>query len=99
MDTQLTNDNTSDIRFPETDGKTIVYERDGYLFHFKPCHRKGSKAFSENPQRKSWLTADPEELGVRSLKLLDFSERKPNRGRGARRTVLRYLLEQVKLET
>ena len=51
-DTQLTNDATSDIRFPETDGKTIVYERDGYLFHFNPATGKevklAPKILSEN---------------------------------------------------
>jgi tricorn protease len=42
-DTQLTNDSSSDIRFPETDGTTIVYERDGYLYHFNPATGKEVK--------------------------------------------------------
>lgn len=41
-DTQLTRDEKSDIKWPETDGKTIVYERDGYLYHFDPA--KGTEA-------------------------------------------------------
>lgn len=32
--TQLTRFNDSDIRMPNTDGKTIVYERDGYLWAY-----------------------------------------------------------------
>lgn len=42
-DTQLTNDAQSDIKWPETDGKTIVYERDGYLYHFNPATGKEVK--------------------------------------------------------
>jgi tricorn protease len=33
-DTQLTRHADADIRFPSTDGRTIVFERDGYLFGF-----------------------------------------------------------------
>jgi tricorn protease len=33
-ETQLTKFSDADIRFPSTDGKTIVYERDGYLYAY-----------------------------------------------------------------
>ena len=42
-DTQLTNDSQSDIKWPETDGKTIIYERDGFLVHFDPATGKEKK--------------------------------------------------------
>ena len=51
-DTQLTSDTQSDIKWPETDGKTIVYEKDGYLYHFNPATGKevklAPKILSEN---------------------------------------------------
>lgn len=33
-ETQITKNTDADIRYPSTDGKTIVYERDGYLFTY-----------------------------------------------------------------
>jgi tricorn protease len=42
-DKQLTADTQSDIKWPNTDGKTVVYERDGFLMHFNPATGKEVK--------------------------------------------------------
>ena len=39
-DTQLTKYTDADIRYPSTDGKTIIFERDGYLYTFDIASRK-----------------------------------------------------------
>lgn len=49
-DTQLTQFTDADIRFPSTDGKTIVYERDGYLWTYDIANGKVEKL---NPTLRS----------------------------------------------
>ncbi|MBS1706151.1 MAG: PD40 domain-containing protein [Armatimonadetes bacterium] len=41
--TQLTSFNDADMRFPNTDGKTIVYERDGVLYAYDIASKKTSR--------------------------------------------------------
>ena len=40
---KVTDFNDYDVRFPSTDGKTIVYERAGYLYKFDPKTRKSEQ--------------------------------------------------------
>lgn len=40
---QVTDFDDFDVRFPSTDGKTIVFEKGGYIFRFDPKTRKSSK--------------------------------------------------------
>lgn len=52
-DTQVTQFNDADIRFPSTDGKTIVWEQDGYLWAFDIASGKSRKL---NPLVRSDFT-------------------------------------------
>ena len=58
-DTQLTNYSDADIKFPSTDGKTIIFERDGYLFTFdvatKNTVKLSPKVSSENLIARPYL--------------------------------------------
>ena len=40
---QVTNFDDFDVRFPSTDGKTIVFEKGGYIYKFDPTTRKSEK--------------------------------------------------------
>jgi tricorn protease len=42
-DTQLTKIDDSDIRWPASDGKTIVWEREGVLYHYNPATKSETK--------------------------------------------------------
>ncbi len=42
-DNQLTQFGDADVRYPSTDGKTIVFERDGYLYSFDIASKKIEK--------------------------------------------------------
>ena len=56
-ETQLTKFDDADIRYPNTDGKTIVYERDGYLYAFDIASKQTEKLA---PQIQSeYLVARP----------------------------------------
>lgn len=53
-DTELTNYSDADIHWPSTDGKTIVFERDGYLFRYNVATAAVTKI---NPLVKGDLNA------------------------------------------
>jgi len=56
-ETQLTQFNDADIKWPSTDGKTIIYERDGYLWTYDLASGKIDKL---NPElRSDFVTARP----------------------------------------
>lgn len=56
-ETQLTRFNDADIKFPQTDGKKIVYERDGYLYTYELADGKITRL---NPMlRSDHVTARP----------------------------------------
>ena len=59
---QLTRYDDADIRYPSTDGKTIVFERDGYLSAFDIASRKVDRLTAE--VRDDLLSARP---GLRKL--------------------------------
>ena len=40
---QVTNFDDFDVRFPSTDGRTIVFEKGGYIYRFDPSTRKSEK--------------------------------------------------------
>ena len=56
-ETQLTQFNDADIKFPSTDGKKVVYERDGYLWTYQIADGKIERI---NPLlRSDFVTARP----------------------------------------
>jgi tricorn protease len=57
--TQLTHYSDADIHWPNTDGKTIVFERDGYLYHYSIANATVAKV---NPMVKGDLLATRPQL-------------------------------------
>jgi tricorn protease len=57
--TELTHYTDSDIHWPNTDGKTIVFERDGYLFRFDIASGQATKI---NPEVRGDLLATRPQL-------------------------------------
>ena len=60
---KVTNYTDYDIKFPSTDGRQIVYEHGGYLYHFDPQTRRAGRFTSRStpktsmpaPSRSTWL--------------------------------------------
>ncbi len=70
-DTQLTKYTDADVRYPSTDGKTIVFERDGYLFGYDVAGNKVSKyaplVKSENLSARPYLRSLGNQISALSV--------------------------------
>lgn len=70
-DTQLTKNDVADIRRPSTDGKSIVYERDGYLYRYdiaaKSEERLAPRVLSDNLRTRPALRNLAANIGDFSL--------------------------------